>query len=504
MSIAALADVTEQVFGSPNAFPGTPPSHFFPAVSRQDRERLRQARLADEQQLPASSLSADQATAALAPANDWRSDDARWQRERQAKLNLAAGGPFDNRRPPQQRYHPPDTSYDAQSLPGTSDAEAAAVRALQAGGAALGVGAGGSGGTKRRFRDDDRTSWDAASELVRLERERDLADRTTAEQDEAATRKSSTGTLPAHPFPTVDREKTPTPNTLIPSTAKGKGRAIDYQDEGESPGMVDPGSRDGARRRDSRLSDEAEASEGDEETVMDDEDDASVMTGATGRSAGGNGSDGSGKEPVKKRSRTLTTPAQTAVLNALLAKVSEVGALSFSLRATVLAQHRSAVAPDAVPIDRDARRSRSADRNERTTGSDLVSESEAIAEATTRARSAGGAGGVAGRAGNDDGAGPPHGRLPDAGTYRVRSGTRWLRPGGAVLPASTAEARHTNGIRPDQQRAAFRDVSNGPCTTRRRADVRRESTASHAAAASRRPALPGGLYGDHLCHSRSL
>ena len=53
----------------------------------------------------------------------------------------------------------------------------------------------------------------------------------------------------------------------------------------------------------------------------DDEDDASVMTGATRQSAGGNGSDGSGKEPAKKRSRTLTTPAQTAVLNALLAKV---------------------------------------------------------------------------------------------------------------------------------------------------------------------------------------
>ncbi|GAA5882459.1 hypothetical protein JCM3774_001127 [Rhodotorula dairenensis] len=331
MSIAALADVTEQVFGSPNQFPGTPPSHFFPAVSRQDRERLRQARLAGEHEHLPSSSPAAQPAAARSPAFDSQTDDARWQRERQAKLNLAAGGPFDNRRPPQQQqqqqqqqsHHPDANSQVTEPLPGaTSDAEAAAVRTLQAG-AAVGVGAGGSGGTKRRYRDDDRTSWDAASELVRFERERDLADRTAAERNEAAVRKSSTGTLQAHPFPTVDREKTPTPNTFIPSTAKGKGRATDFQgDDEEARAMTDLGSYDGStrRRRDSRVTDEAETSEGEDERGMDDEDAASVMTGATGRSAGGNGSDGSGKEPVKKRSRTLTTPAQTAVLNALLAK----------------------------------------------------------------------------------------------------------------------------------------------------------------------------------------
>jgi hypothetical protein len=49
-------------------------------------------------------------------------------------------------------------------------------------------------------------------------------------------------------------------------------------------------------------------------------DDASIRSGASGGSKA-TGADGSGREPAKKRSRTLTTPAQTAVLNALLAKV---------------------------------------------------------------------------------------------------------------------------------------------------------------------------------------
>ncbi|KAG0657779.1 hypothetical protein C6P46_006246 [Rhodotorula mucilaginosa] len=327
MSIAALADVTEQVFGSPNALPGPPPAHFFPSVSRQDRERLQQARLARGQQqsappstgeydkqLPGALRRADDEVAGAAAGD--ATDEEQLRRERQAKLDLAATGPFDNRRPPHHQ-HPAasqhaEAAFGPGSLEGTSEAEEAAIRTLQAGTAAGRVGAGGSGGTKRRFRDVDRTSWDAASELVRFEREQDLADRNGAASD-----KSSAGTLQSLPFPTQDREKTPTPNTLLLSAAaKGKGRAVEVGDFDQ--GDPNQGADFDAHRRDSRMTDVSMPSEASE--AEDDEDDASVMTGATRQSAGGNGSDGSGKEPAKKRSRTLTTPAQTAVLNALLAK----------------------------------------------------------------------------------------------------------------------------------------------------------------------------------------
>lgn len=267
-SISALADVTEQVFGSPNTFPGRASARFFPSITREERERLRQARLARDPSQPAQSHTANEAQSVLPAA-------------------LPAGE--------------------------RSEAEEEAIRALQAG-----VGAGGSGGTKRSFRDVDRTSWDAASELVRLERERvSPRSRVASGGDERDAR-----AVPANggqsPYP-LDREKTPTPgmafaaaNEAPSAWRKGKERDIDAHPRPDHPAWTE--------RRGSTFT-QSDASDAEDSMAVDADDDASIVTGETGASAGGNGSDASGNEPAKKRSRTLTTPAQTAVLNALLAKV---------------------------------------------------------------------------------------------------------------------------------------------------------------------------------------
>lgn len=116
-----------------------------------------------------------------------------------------------------------------------------------------------------------------------------------------------------------DREKTPTPSMAQSVSFADRSQPRGTASTSASPDPPEPAS---AKRFSiaSLVSDDADA-DGDEAMVLDD--DASVVTGATGTSANGEGgqSDGSAKEPAKKRSRTLTTPAQTAVLNALLAKV---------------------------------------------------------------------------------------------------------------------------------------------------------------------------------------
>ncbi|GAA5913425.1 hypothetical protein JCM6882_001958 [Rhodosporidiobolus microsporus] len=328
-----IADATSQHYGSPNQLPGPPPSHFFPSVPRAQRDKARQARLASASpppshpQLPPTGLAALAAAAAplqyasasagahahhsSSPEAEEHDQEVLAERQRQAKVELASAGPFDNRRP------------SAVSL--------ASARSTGSGGpfpsVVKSVGTGGSGGTKRRHRDLDRTSWDAASELVRLEREKERAifggpagkGKGKAQADE-------------------DKEKTPTPSMTAvfpgsrPVAAKGKeDAAMAVDDDEEEDELEDrpppvpskslsPELDDG--RAPSFISAETGGEEDDDGEGEGDDvmmDDASMRSGLSGTSKA-TGADESGKEPAKKRSRTLTTPAQTAVLNALLAK----------------------------------------------------------------------------------------------------------------------------------------------------------------------------------------
>ncbi|GAA6003454.1 uncharacterized protein JCM10292_001598 [Rhodotorula paludigena] len=313
-----FADVSSQAEAGPSRFAGPPAAArrgpVFPSVSRAQREEARRIRLSASPEPVAAAQASSSTTTPFSPpqsahalppsrptgieallsaANEDDTADAHRlerERERQVKLELASAGPFDNRRP----------SY----LDGGSGSEMPAP--------VKGVGAGGSGGTKRRHRDVDRTNWDAASELVMQEREREKALRGWKGKARAETLSPTPGVS--------DREKTPTPvmalsaKPLSPPAANGETMAVDGATPpapSESPEMDDG-------RRPSKAPSLASAAAEDDD-MMDD--DASIMTGmtnATGVSAGG--ADGSGEEPAKKRSRTLTTPAQTAVLNALLAK----------------------------------------------------------------------------------------------------------------------------------------------------------------------------------------
>ncbi|BGP26531.1 hypothetical protein JCM10295v2_005484 [Rhodotorula toruloides] len=274
-----LSDTTSQCFGNPNSLPGPPPSHFFPSVPKAQREKARQARLdaaaaaaaAGSPSPPPPAVPAKDSGGLVAgggEAGTGSSDDERQQR--QARAELASSGPFDNRRP------------SAVSLSAGS-----------------GVGAGGSTGTKRR-RDVDRTSWDAASELVRIEREKDKMI-----QGSLGGGKGSEGVRDEE-----DREKTPTPSMARSLPMANGSHPRETASTSASPDPPEPAKRLSLA---SLVSDDAD------EDAMALDDDASVVTAATGMS-GGAASDGSAKEPAKKRSRTLTTPAQTAVLNALLAK----------------------------------------------------------------------------------------------------------------------------------------------------------------------------------------
>ncbi|BGP34139.1 hypothetical protein JCM10296v2_005954 [Rhodotorula toruloides] len=275
-----LSDTISQSFGNPNSLPGPPPSHFFPSVPKAQRDRARQARLdaaaadaaaaaAGNPSPPPPAVPAKDGTTSRAGAGGGSSDDERQQR--QARAELASSGPFDNRRPS----------------------------------VGTGVGAGGSAGTKRRFRDVERTSWDAASELVRFERERERAMHGVEGGKGKEVMRDE-----------EDREKTPTPSMAQSVSFADRSQPRQTASTSVSPDPPEPAKRFSIA---SIVSDDADA-DGDEAMALDD--DASVVTGATGTSANGEGgqSDGSATEPAKKRSRTLTTPAQTAVLNALLAK----------------------------------------------------------------------------------------------------------------------------------------------------------------------------------------
>lgn len=279
-----LSDTTEQPFGNPNALPGPPPSHFFPSVPRAQREKARQARLeaaaagSSSPPLPdGAPAKGELARRAQGEAGAGPSDDERQQL--QPRTDFASSGPSDDRRP----------SVDS------------------------GAGVGRGAGTKRRFRDVERTSWDAASELVRIEREKEMMvlDGVEGGKGMEVVRDPE------------DREKTPTPSM---AQSVSMAAANDRSGLREAASMSASPDTEPAKRFSiaSIVSDDVDAERHDAMAV---DDDASVVTGASGTSANGESgaaSDGSAKEPAKKRSRTLTTPAQTAVLNALLAKVRSV------------------------------------------------------------------------------------------------------------------------------------------------------------------------------------
>ncbi|GAA5973484.1 hypothetical protein JCM11641_006485 [Rhodosporidiobolus odoratus] len=305
-SMRDILDLTSQPFGNPNAFPGPPKGHFFPAVPRAQREKAQQVRLGSASPPPPSHSAAAAKEFCTFPPPPLgthtfggrtlgRDEDEQAVRDRQAKLDLASSGPFDNRRPSAVSLHPPvPSSFTA--------VQSTAVKS---------VGTGGSTGTKRRHRDTDRTSWDAASELLRLEREKETPiDGLTAEEGQERSR--------------GDKEKTPTPSMTRCSPGAphdmGEGitmsaiRAARTASHSLSPEIDDRrGSAAPSIMSTTSLGADEEA---DELMALDDE---SIRSGASGKSKA-TGASASGKEPAKKRSRTLTTPAQTAVLNALLAK----------------------------------------------------------------------------------------------------------------------------------------------------------------------------------------
>lgn len=226
----------------------------------------------------------------LASGGSGEDEHALFDRQRQAKVELARAGPFDNRRP---------SSVE-------SFASSQASRIIPVFPVEKSVGNGGSGGTKRRHRPSDRTSWDAASELVRGERESELSQRGAKRPLEEDGEKTPTPSVAASfggPRPVVARNSVMLDGSETYASASPEAS----QRRGSAPSI---------HSTTSAAVEEDSGDEGDSMAV----DDASIRSGANGGSKA-TGAEGSGKEPAKKRSRTLTTPAQTAVLNALLAKV---------------------------------------------------------------------------------------------------------------------------------------------------------------------------------------
>jgi len=349
--------------------PRAPQSHFFPSVSRAQRDLARQARLAAASPEPITSSTPPAPSPPphdqLAPGkirgieallsaaggaghgggsggaagvqDDERREPARVRHA--APGELGSSGPFALRRP----------SYASSQHSFVSATPSKAASADDDDDERRGVGAGGSGGTKRR-RDVDRTGWDAASDLM--------------QDDEVDDER-------AHGRGGGDREKTPTPNLGRGPAAAGRG--VSFQG-GERPSRsryessTSPGLSPGASSKPGSIA----SVERDDDAAMDD--DASIMTSRTGATGNMVDDDDDGNQPAKKRSRTLTTPAQTAVLNALLAKVRP-DALSPSLavlrRRTDSLTH---VHADSLSLDRDARGGGQADWHERSAGADLVPE----------------------------------------------------------------------------------------------------------------------------------
>ncbi|GAA6025808.1 hypothetical protein JCM11491_004400 [Sporobolomyces phaffii] len=316
----SLRDITTVSFGNPNALPGPAPSHFFPSVPKAKRDQQRAARLSSPHPPPpvpplpsaavetvrsfldgtANSPSPKEQSAAIgSPSATSNEDEAELEeRHRAAKYALASHGPF------------PSTASTGSPFPGHSNPASLREGSSTSGTPTLkSVGGGGSHGTKRRHREAaERTNWDAASELVRIEREREkVVGRWGHDGNGKAngTREIAGDSVRSREG-SVRGEKMGSPPV---ASEGGKNRNSVARSITASPRDVDM--------------EDAEGEDDEDEDEFDDDDAASVATFKTGASTKSKGKARAGtgeKEPAKKRSRTLTTPAQTAVLNALLAK----------------------------------------------------------------------------------------------------------------------------------------------------------------------------------------
>ncbi|GAA5903228.1 hypothetical protein JCM5296_001212 [Sporobolomyces johnsonii] len=325
----SLRDITGMAFGNPNTLPGPPPSHFFPSVPKAKRDQHRQARLAGAspplsepprptpprangltpmtQAATTAALAVDASSPGASSSND---DDVELeQRQRAAKLELASHGPFPSTSGPfptrPSLPHDPSSSTTASSIKG--------------------VGTGGSLGTKRRFREAARTSWDAASELVRIEREREKALRGWSGEEGANDRPNGHEQRERERESTLEAEDVTMDSAAHPSQRKASLAHLmsDSNTDARRPSEVASIAESQADSMGDMTMDDGDG-EGDDDDLTD----GAAGEGADARSARSTAAGGKGagtsepgtKEPAKKRSRTLTTPAQTAVLNALLAK----------------------------------------------------------------------------------------------------------------------------------------------------------------------------------------
>lgn len=340
----SLRDITTVSFGNPNSLPGPAPSHFFPSVPKLQRDQQRAARLSSPPRLPPLSVSAQashsdadrtygerhriaasprEASALSSPSSNATSheDDIELeQRQRAAKYALASHGPF-----------PSNLTSSGQSFersnPGSlrEDSSTSATPTLKS------VGGGGSHGTKRRHRETaERTNWDAASELVRIEREREtVIDRWGTDSSRGAVGRMAENVGE----PTRRRDASIRGQKIGSPSLTGAPRANDGRNRTSVAGSV--ADSQAASPADVEMEDaEGDGEDFEEEDGLDDDDGASVATfktGASTKSKGKSKAASGEKEPAKKRSRTLTTPAQTAVLNALLAKVSRLGPIRSSI-----------------------------------------------------------------------------------------------------------------------------------------------------------------------------
>ncbi|GAA5897639.1 uncharacterized protein JCM6883_006764 [Sporobolomyces salmoneus] len=312
----SLRDITTVAFGNPNALPGPAPSHFFPSVPKAKRDQKRAARLGsppppvpplpDAHSAILNSSTTDganyprEAAEVGSPSSTSTSneeDQELEQRQRAAKYALASHGPFPSTSLSSSQFL--NRSNPASLREGSSTSATPTIKS---------VGGGGSHGTKRRHRETaDRTNWDAASELVRIEREREKVIDIWGQDIVTGGTKEYSGNS--------DRRGEISHNARSAETEEGRNRTSQIESvtnsQPASPADVAMDEGDG------------EGEDGEEEDEFDDDDGASIATYKTGASTKSKGKAraGSGeKEPAKKRSRTLTTPAQTAVLNALLAK----------------------------------------------------------------------------------------------------------------------------------------------------------------------------------------
>ncbi|GAA5845731.1 hypothetical protein JCM3766R1_001152 [Sporobolomyces carnicolor] len=310
----SLRDITTVSFGNPNSLPGPAPSHFFPSVPKLQRDQQRAARLSSPPRLPPLSVSAQ--------ASHSDADRTYGERHRIAaspREASALSSPSSN-----ATSHEDDIELEQRqraanferSNPGSlrEDSSTSATPTLKS------VGGGGSHGTKRRHRETaERTNWDAASELVRIEREREtVIDRWGTDSSRGAVGRMAENVGE----PTRRRDASIRGQKIGSPSLTGAPRANDGRNRTSVAGSV--ADSQAASPADVEMEDaEGDGEDFEEEDDLDDDDGASVATfktGASTKSKGKSKAASGEKEPAKKRSRTLTTPAQTAVLNALLAK----------------------------------------------------------------------------------------------------------------------------------------------------------------------------------------